>query len=92
MRNYDEGEFLAKRLLFRSFSPYFQNNHGAGQPNTIAKPASREDPPPYPRAVYMAGANNGKPKPASERKHETAANPGRYMKQLEPTKDGMRLV
>jgi hypothetical protein len=73
--NYDIGVSIW-RLLFRILSPYFQKNHGAGQPTTIENPASRVEPPPYPRALYIAGAKSGKPKPAKERKHDTAANAG----------------
>ena len=46
----------------------------AGHPTTIAKIAKTVSPFPYPRALYIAGANSGKPNPASERKHETAAS------------------
>lgn len=41
---------------------------------TTANAARMVFPFPYPSALYIAGANSGKPKPASERRHDTAAN------------------
>ena len=46
----------------------------AGQPNTIARHARIVLPFPYPSLANMAGANRGKPKPASDRRHEAAAS------------------
>ena len=40
---------------------------------TIAMAARILSPLPYPSLLYIVGANNGKPKPANERKNETAA-------------------
>ena len=65
---------LAYRLPLRIFSPYFQNSHGAGQPNRIATPANTVFALPHPKLAYIAGANSGNPKPAKERKAETAAS------------------
>ena len=51
-----------------------------GMPTAMAKQARMVSPFPYPSALYIAGANNGKPKPARERKNVTAARatPRRY--------------
>ena len=46
----------------------------AGQPITNATTARRVSPPPNPSALYIAGANKGNPKPASDRRQETAAS------------------
>lgn len=46
----------------------------AGQPMTIATIARIVSPLPKPRAEYIAGANRGNPKPANDRRNETAAN------------------
>ena len=46
----------------------------AGHPNIIARHARIVFPFPYPSLLYMAGANRGKPKPASDRRHEVAAS------------------
>ena len=45
-----------------------------GIPTTIAKHARIVSPLPYPSALYIAGANSGKPKPARERRNVTAAS------------------
>lgn len=45
----------------------------AGQPMTIATAPRIESPFPYPRALYMDGANRGKPNPAQDRRNVTAA-------------------
>ena len=45
-----------------------------GHPNIIAKHARTVHPFPYPSLLNMAGANSGNPKPANDRKHETAAS------------------
>ena len=41
---------------------------------TTATTASMVSPLPNPSALYIAGANNGKPKPQRERKNATAAS------------------
>ena len=46
----------------------------AGHPSTIATHARIVLPIPYPSLLNIAGAKRGKPKPASDRKHETAAS------------------
>ena len=46
----------------------------AGMPITIAAHAKIVFPFPYPRALYIAGANSGKPKPAIERKNVVEAS------------------
>lgn len=46
----------------------------AGQPITIATTARIVSPFPNPSALYIAGANRGNPKPASDRRHATAAS------------------
>lgn len=43
---------------------------------TIAHTARMVSPFPYPSFAYIVGANSGKPNPARERKHETAARAG----------------
>ena len=45
-----------------------------GHPNIIATHARIVHPFPYPSLLNMAGANKGKPKPASDRKHDVAAS------------------
>lgn len=46
----------------------------AGQPKAIANAARIVQPLPYPNLAYMAGAKSGKPKPARERRQDTAAS------------------
>ena len=46
----------------------------AGHPNIIARHARTVIPFPYPSLLNMAGANRGKPKPASDRRHDVAAS------------------
>jgi hypothetical protein len=46
----------------------------AGHPNMIARLARTVFPFPYPSLSYIAGANRGNPKPASDRRHEVAAS------------------
>ena len=41
---------------------------------TIATAPRIESPTPYPSALYIVGANSGKPKPAHERRNVTAAS------------------
>lgn len=45
----------------------------AGHPRPMARHARMVSPFPYPSFAYIAGANRGKPKPARERRNETAA-------------------
>jgi hypothetical protein len=63
----------AYRLAARILAPYFHSTNGAGHPITSAKPASSVSPHPYPSALYIAGANSGKPNPARLRRQDTAA-------------------
>lgn len=46
----------------------------AGHPITIATQARIVLPLPYPKVSYMLGAKRGKPKPARDRRHDTAAS------------------
>ena len=46
----------------------------AGHPITIDAPANTLHPFPYPSAPNIAGANRGNPKPAKDRRHDTAAS------------------
>ena len=48
----------------------------AGHPMASARAANIVSALPYPRALYMAGAKRGKPKPARLRKQDTAAMAG----------------
>lgn len=48
-------------------------NTYAGQPMTMATAPKMESPLPYPRALYIVGANSGKPNPAQDRRNVTAA-------------------
>lgn len=50
-----------------------KNSTHAGQPTATANAARIVFPFPYPRAANIAGAKSGKPKPARDRKNETAA-------------------
>ena len=49
------------------------NSTHAGQPKPIARQASTVFPFPYPSFSYKGGANSGKPKPAIDRRNDTAA-------------------
>lgn len=49
----------------------------AGHPSPMERQAKIVFPRPYPSLWNIAGANSGKPKPASERRKETAARAGK---------------
>ena len=46
----------------------------AGHPKVMATAARILFPFPYPKSLYMTGANSGNPNPARERRHDTAAS------------------
>lgn len=49
---------------------------------TIATAPRIESPLPYPSALYIVGANSGKPNPAHERRNVTAASAAAARRQL----------
>ena len=53
-------------LLALNLSPNFHRMNGAGNPSPTAINPNTELPHPYPNALYIAGANSGNPKPASD--------------------------
>ena len=64
----------ASELLARIFSPLNQSQMGNGMPSTMASPARRELPPPFPSLANIWLPKSGKAKPSSDRKTEAAAS------------------
>ena len=65
---------LRGTLVVNDHMAYLTSSTYAGIPIAAANAAKIVLPFPYPNALYIAGANNGNPKPARERKHDTAAS------------------
>lgn len=60
-------EVLVKSIIQKKYTY-------AGQPMAIATTARTVSPFPNPSLEYIAGANNGNPQPANERRKDTAAS------------------